>query len=159
MLNKNDSGGAILENETLKQSGPGLIEFVSRTGFQMLKTEKDGIKLMMPLKPNVNHVGTMYAGALFTLAEMMGGVTYMVYMFNPKVFPIVKGLNIKFTKPARTDIFVEYKMDQAEGERLLAECLEKGKANYNISLELKDETGLVVGVTEGFYQIRAGMKF
>jgi len=89
----------------------------------------------------------------------MGGAAYRTYMVHPEVFPIVKGLNIKFTKPARTDITAEYKMDQADANRILAECLEKGKANYDISLELKDENGQVVAVSEGFYQIRKGTTF
>ena len=105
-----------------------LIEFAQRTGLRAEKMSSEGIKLLMPLKPNINHVGVMYAGALFTLAEMMGGAVFMTYMLKPGVFPIVKGLNIKFTKPARTDITVEYKMDQSEADRILAECLEKGKA-------------------------------
>ena len=29
--------------------------------------------MLMPFKPNRNHLGTMYAGALFTLAEIPGG--------------------------------------------------------------------------------------
>jgi len=135
------------------------IKFVQRAGLQTVKMDPDGVKLLMPLEPNINHVGTMYAGSLFTLAEVMGGAAYRTYMPHPEVFPIVKGLNIKFTKPARTDITAEYKMDQADADRILAECLEKGKANYDISLELKDENGQVVAVSEGFYQIRKGTTF
>lgn len=135
------------------------VEFAVRTGLRKVAMGPGGIKLLMPLEGNGNHVGTMYAGALFTLAEIVGGTVFRTYMLNPGVFPIVKGLNIKFVRPARTDITVEYRMEQADADKILAECLSKGKANYDISLELKDEDGQVVAVTEGFYQLRKGTTF
>jgi acyl-coenzyme A thioesterase PaaI-like protein len=146
-----------LDEKVYDPNAPTVIEFALRAGLRAVRMSPDqGIKLLMPLETNDNHVGTMYAGALFTLAEVMGGAAFRTYMLNREVFPIVKGLNIKFVKPARTDITAEFAMDQGEADRILAECLEKGKADYDISLELKDEAGLVVAVSDGFYQIRKG---
>ena len=130
------------------------IPFAARTGIEATRLEKDGIELKMPLAPNINHIGTMYAGALFTLGEMMGGAVAMVYFIEHSLIPIVKGLNIKFTKPAKMDITAGYAMTEDEVNRIIAECKEKGKADYSIKLELKDSTGLVVAVTEGLYQVR-----
>ncbi len=135
---------------------PTPIEFALRAGLRADEMGPQGIKLVMPLENNTNHIGTMYAGALFTLAEIMGGTAYRTYMKHPEVFPIVKSLNIRFLKPARTDVSAEFRMERAEAERILAECLEKGKADYSISLELMDASGKVVATSEGFYQIRRG---
>ncbi len=139
-----------------KLDPPTPIECVLKTGLRTDKNDASGIRLLMPLQGNTNHIGTMYAGALFTLAEIMGGTVYRTYMKTPEVFPIVKSLNIKFLKPARSDIFAEYKMEQDIADKILKECLDKGKANYDILLELKDESGQVVSKSEGFYQIRKG---
>lgn len=130
------------------------IPFATRTGIDATRLEKEGIDLLMPLSPNVNHIGSMYAGALFTLGEMMGGAVAMVYFFEHQLIPIVKGLNIKFTKMAKTDITTTYAMTDEEVERIIADCKEKGKADYTINLELKDKDGNVVALTEGFYQVR-----
>ena len=130
------------------------IPFAARTEIDATRLEKDGIELLMPLKPNINHIGTMYAGALFTLGEMMGGAVAMVYFFEHQLIPIVKGLNIKFTKMAKTDITTTYAMSDEEVQRIITECKEKGKADYEIELELKDQNGVVVAVTHGFYQVR-----
>ena len=46
------------------------IPFAGRTEVEVMVMEPGYVKLKMPLKPNLNHVGTMYAGALFTLAEL-----------------------------------------------------------------------------------------
>ena len=131
------------------------IPFATRSGIEAVKLEKDGIDLKMPIGPNRNHVATMYAGALFTLGEMMGGAVAMVYFIEHQLIPIVKGLNIKFLKPAKTDITTSWAMPAEEVERVIRDCKEKGKGEYTIKLELKDATGLVVAETEGLYQVRS----
>jgi thioesterase domain-containing protein len=134
------------------------IPFATRSGIEALKLEKESIELLMPMGPNRNHVGTMYAGALFTLGEMMGGAVAMVYFIEHNLIPIVKAFNIKFTKPATTDITTSYAMPDEDVKRIIAECEEKGKADYSIKLELKDKTGLVVALTDGLYQVRTPKK-
>jgi len=134
------------------------IPFSQRTGLEAVKMEKDGIELMMPFSPNRNHVGTMYAGALFTLGEMMGGAVAMVYFMENNLIPIVKALNIKFVKPATTDITTTYAMSEDEVQRIISECAQKGKADYSIHLELKDSKGVVVAFTDGLYQVRGMVK-
>ncbi|TES90291.1 MAG: DUF4442 domain-containing protein, partial [Desulfobacteraceae bacterium] len=86
----------------------GLLErgmpFAARTGIKVLKLDRENIELLMPLTPNINHIGIMYAGALFTLGEMMGGAVALVYLFEHSLIPIVKSFSIKFVKPGTTDI-------------------------------------------------------
>ncbi|UCD83284.1 MAG: YiiD C-terminal domain-containing protein [Deltaproteobacteria bacterium] len=132
--------------------------FAARTEIKAVKLDKDNIELLMPLAPNINHVGIMYAGALFTLGEMMGGAVALVYLFEHSLIPIVKSFSIKFVKPGTTDITTSYVMTEEEVKRIIAECEEKGKADYSIQLELKDKTGLVVAVTDGLYQVRPQKK-
>ena len=132
------------------------VPFIARTGISAVKMAPDGIKLKVPLEPNINHIGIMYAGALWTLAETMGGAVYQVYLMVDGTFPIVKTLNIKFVKPAATVITCEYQMDAATAQGIVAACNQNGKADYNIALELKDAQGNVVAVTEGVYQVRKG---
>jgi len=134
------------------------IPFAARAGIEAGRMEKEGINLMMPLNPNRNHIGTMYAGALFTLAEMMGGAVAMVYFMEHGLIPIVKGLNIKFVKPAKSDITTEWMMPLDSVEKVIADCKENGKADYTIELELKDKDGVTVAVSEGFYQVRGSWK-
>ena len=132
------------------------VPFVERTGITALEMNPDGIRLMVPLEPNINHIGIMYAGALWTLAETLGGAAYRVYLLSEGTFPIVKRLNIKFVRPAATDITCEYKMELSEASKIVDACNKNGKADFDIALELKDAKGTVVAVTEGFYQVRKG---
>jgi len=141
--------------ESMRQGFKNSIPFAVRCGIDATSFDKDNVTLKMPLEPNINHIGTMYAGALFTLGEMMGGAVAMIYFMEHKLIPIVKGLNIKFIKMAKTDITTTCAMGDDEVLRVIEECQQKGKAEYTINLELKDEEGIVVAVTEGFYQVRS----
>jgi thioesterase domain-containing protein len=131
------------------------LPFAERTGIRIDVAERGRVRLTMPIEPNKNHVGTMYAGALFTLAEIPGG-TMSATTFDPeRFFPIVKDVQIRFTRPAMTDISVEVSLTDDEIDALLAEAEEKGKADYSWECELIDTNGTVVAVTRNLYQIRS----
>ena len=49
------------------------VEGIKRTGIKVLAMRDGYVKTLMPLEENVNHVGIMYAGSLFTIGECMGG--------------------------------------------------------------------------------------
>ena len=53
------------------------IPFLGRTEIVVDHAERGFVRLRMPFEPNVNHVGMMYAGALFTLAEVPGGHLFL----------------------------------------------------------------------------------
>ncbi len=131
------------------------LPFAEHTGIRIDVAERGRVRLTMPLAPNVNHVGTMYAGALFTLAEIPGG-TLSATTFDPeRFFPIVKDIQITFLKPAVTDISVEVSMSASEVERILAEAEANGKADYTWECELVDTNGVIVARTTNLYQIRS----
>lgn len=142
------------EGPDLKKIFETVIPFAARSGIKAIEISKTYNKIMMPLAPNINHVGSMYAGALFTVAEMMGGAVAMSTFGPLGLVPIVKGLNIRFLKPARTDVTVEYTMTEDEVQRVIKEAEETGKGNYVLKLEIKDMNGVVVATSEGFYQVR-----
>ncbi|MBW1644050.1 MAG: YiiD C-terminal domain-containing protein, partial [Deltaproteobacteria bacterium] len=113
------------------------------------------VKLKAPLSSNENHVGIMYAGALFTLAEVPGGSLFYTSFDPTKYYPIVKDMYIRFRRPAATDVTIEMRMSEEEVDRVQAEADKNGKADFILEGEIKDETGEVVALSKGTYQIRA----
>ena len=130
------------------------IAFAGRTEVKVLELEPGYVKMKMPLQPNINHVGTMYAGALFTLAELPGGAIFLSTFDVNQFYPIIKGMEIKFLKPAATDITVEVRLDPGEAAKIQQTANEVGKANYDWECELKDANGQVVAVSSNRYQLR-----
>lgn len=131
------------------------IAFVARSKVKVLAMEPGYVKMLMPLEPNLNHVGTMYAGALFTLAELPGGAIFLTTFDVGSFYPIIKGMEIKFVKPATTDVTVEVKLDLDEAAKIQAAANEAGKADYDWDCEVKDADGQVVCVTSNRYQLRS----
>jgi acyl-CoA thioesterase FadM len=95
----------------------------------------------------------MYAGSLFTLAEFPAGVLFVKRMDMTKVVPIVAEVNIRFKRPAMTDIYAHFEFEDSLFAELEAEALEKGKASFNHEQTLTDENGDVVAVTSARYVI------
>lgn len=141
--------------ETIRKLSTQSIPFATRAGIDLLEFERGRVKMIIPFQGNQNHVGMMYAGALFTLAEIPGGALFMSAFDMSKFYPIVTEMNIKFLKPAMTDITVEVSFSDAEIERISREAEEHGKSVFYLETELKNTDGEVVAVTTGTYQARS----
>jgi acyl-coenzyme A thioesterase PaaI-like protein len=128
--------------------------FVERSGIQALDLEPRHIKLKMPLKGNENHFGSMYAGALFTLAEIPGGALYLTTFDVSRYYPVVKEMNIRFRRPAATDITVELSISADRVAAIQKAAAQNGKADYTLETELVDTAGTVVALGKGIYQLR-----
>ena len=130
------------------------VEGIKRTGIKAVAARDRYAKLLMPLEGNGNHVGMMYAGSLFTLGEIAGGAIHLTSFDGSRLYPIVKEINIRFRRPAQTDVTMEVELSAEEASRIQAEALEKGKADYVLNLELKDADGEVVAIVGGTWQVR-----
>ncbi|MEE9435704.1 MAG: YiiD C-terminal domain-containing protein [Candidatus Adiutricales bacterium] len=141
--------------DTLKKFSGRRVAFIENMGLETIEARPGYVKLKAPLKGNENHIGIMYAGALFTLAEVPGGTLFSTSFDVTKYYPIVKEMSIRFRRPAATDITLEMTMSEDEVDRIQTEAEANGKADYVLEGELKDESGDVVALSKGVYQIRA----
>ena len=141
--------------DALTKSTWALIPFAERSGIRITEARPGHVRLEMPLEPNVNHIGTMYAGALFTLAEIPGGTMFAMSFDTSRFFPIVKDLRITFLAPASTDISVSVDLSESEIDDIGARAERDGKADYSWTSELVDADGTVVARSENLYQLRS----
>lgn len=125
--------------------------FVERAGLELLHAERGRVVLRLPFEPNVNHVGMVYAGALFTVAEVPGGVLFGSAFDLTRFYPIVGELDVRFVRPAMTAVLVDARMAEDEMQRVAAELDEVGKARWVLEQELVDERGTVVATTRATY--------
>lgn len=128
--------------------------FVERMGVRLDEVRPGYCRMTAPIEGNGNHIGTMYAGALFTLAELPGGAIFLATFDASRYYPIVKGMDIRFLRFARTDITVEVAIDADEVTRIQAVADEHGKADFSWTCELLDTDGVVVARSTNDYQLR-----
>lgn len=143
-----------ISNEQLRSMIAKGIPFVGNTGIEVEVMEKGYVKMRMPYTQNKNHVGTMYAGALFTLAELPGGAMFVTSFDTSRFYPIVRDMSIRFRRPAVTDVWVEVKVSDEFVTKVQAEAEANGKADYEWECELKDANGTVVAIAKNIYQLR-----
>jgi thioesterase domain-containing protein len=130
------------------------IPAIKRTGLVITDMSKRYVKMTMPLEGNANHIGMMYAGSLFSIGEISGGVIHGASFDTEKYVPIVKEVNIRFRRPALTDVTLVVTITEEEADRIVNEAAEKGKADFTLDLEIKDAGGEVVSIVHGIWQIR-----
>ncbi len=138
----------------LKQLLEEKIDFVKRMGLKAEVLERGHVELLAPAAGNQNHIGSMYAGALFTLAEIPGGALFLTSFNTQRFYPVLKGMNVDFKRPALGDIRVSASLSDAEIQRIEQQAKTEGKAPYTLTLELKDAQGAVVAISQGQYQLR-----
>lgn len=137
----------------------GALEFTipaaHRMGVQALEVRPGFAATMVPAEGNGNHFGVIYAGVLFTVAEILGGAIAIASFDNSAYYPLVKDLRISFRKPAKTDVRAEASLSEDEIARIAAEAAANGKSDFVLKAVVTDTNGVVVAETEGLYQLRA----
>jgi len=130
------------------------IPAIQRTGLTITDISERYAKVKMPLEGNANHIGMMYAGSLFSIGEISGGVIHGASFDTEKYVPLVKEVSIRFRRPALTDVTLEVSITKEEADRIQTEAAQNGKADYTLDLEIKDAAGEVVSIVHGTWQIR-----
>ena len=123
-------------------------------GMRILDFQKYSVKIILPKEQNINHIGTVYAGSLFSLADYAGGVLFFATFDLKQYYPILREVTITFKKPGTTDITCEASMSPAQAEQMKSITDETGKADWVLDLELKDEKGDVCSIVHGIFQMR-----
>lgn len=140
--------------ESVKLAVEEKISFVKRCGLKLLSADNGSVTCVMPAKGNENHLGAMYAGALFTLAEIPGGALWLANFDIAKCYPILKSFHIDYLKPALGDISFTVSLSPEQISEFQETCAAQGKVEFQLQGELKDQNGQTVAISTGTYQLR-----
>ena len=140
----------------------GSVPILEAMGIRVVEARPGFAAADLPPEPNVNHSGVTYAGSLFSVAEMLGGVLSLVtFDFDPAsggelagFVPIVKESTIRFRRPALGVVRASASLSDDEIARVRRDALATGKGEFVLEATLTDEQGEVVASTVGTYQVR-----
>ncbi len=99
--------------------------------------------LTLPSGPQyLNHLGTVHAGALLTLAEGASG-EFLLQHFGAVegVVPVVRRLEAKFRKPAHGVVHSRVTTSAEQLEQVKNDLAAKGRVLVGITVELHDQSG------------------
>ena len=90
----------------------------------------------------LNHLGTVHAGALLSLADAASG-EFLLRQFGSQsgVIPVVRRLESKFRKPANGRIVAKASADRDALARVETDLASKGRVLLPVMVELYDGSG------------------
>ncbi len=131
------------------------IPIAHKMGVKVVEARPGFAATTVPAEGNGNHFGVIYAGVLFTVAEVLCGIIPLITFVRAKYFPLVKNLDIQFVAMAKSDVRAEASLDDEAIARIEAEAAERGKADFTLEAVVTDADGQTVATTRGLYQLRA----
>lgn len=130
-----------------------LVPAIGRLGVTVEDLAPGTVDLRVPITGNANHMGTMYAGALFALLELPGGLLPLS-LLGSRYTPIVIEIQVRYLAAARTDVTLTARMDPDQLRALAARADEHGEAAFTLELHGVDSQGATVVASTAHYLLR-----
>ncbi len=127
------------------------IDTLKHMGLEILESNDNRVRLRMPKDGNTNHLGGVYAGAIFTFAEFPFGMMYIAKLGMTEMVPVVGEMTIRYLAPATGDLFIDVVVSEDEWVQIAEETREKGKLKLVREIEVKDADGKVNSVIKATY--------
>ena len=110
------------------------IEFIKHLG---IKQEGNSLTLK-PKKELLNHIGSIHAGALFTLAESQSGLTLITQFGKANVKALLRSSNIKYKAEAIGEIKATGYIEPKNIEKFTTQLEKKGRALIDVAVKISD---------------------
>ncbi len=127
-----------------------------RFGIKIVSISADSrtFVLKLPYKRKNFNVGrTIHGSAIMCLAETVHGVA-VLWTFDPKGHRMVtKTTEIKFIHPGRSDLFVEFKLDEKTISNIKDTLTSIGSIDLVLESRVTDTSGNLVAVLENCYHL------
>jgi len=148
-------------NQTPEQLTEGMYASIPILGQMQVRVLEAGpghATVELPAAPNVNHFGALYAGSLYTAAEVLGGVIPRVSLDLEGELagfvPLLKSSEIRYFRPALGRVRARARLAEGDLERLPREALAHDKVEFVLEAEIVDDEDTVLATSRGVYQLR-----
>lgn len=103
-----------------------------------------------------NHVGTVHASALFTVAETAAGIHTTNIIPGNRAIPLLRSATVHYTRRARGDLTATARVKAGESERVLADFAANDRADADIEVDVIDAENETVFKGSFDYAMRPG---
>lgn len=140
--------------DMIKQHLDAAVPFARHVGVELLEIGDGTASAALEQREEVsNHIQSMHAGAMFTLAEAASGAA-LAGAFGPAILqlrPVAKTADIAFRKVALGRLIAQAHATET-GDRLMATIEEAGKVAFDVKVDVRDAAGdTVVEMTVNWY--------
>ena len=113
---------------------------------EIVQSDTNNQTFVLKLNDNMkNHLGTFHASAQFALAEACSGASLLMQFphLEHLVVPVLRKSEIKYKKPAQTDIQAKAHIAAEERENFEQQLEKKSRATIVVHVEIFDNNGAV----------------
>ncbi len=129
------------------------VPILGAMGIRVLEADAGSARVLLPLAPNRNHVGSIYAGSLLSAAEVLGGLIGLAQGHDGFV-PIVSQIEIDYLRPATTDAVAATTFTTEQQKQVREDAAREGRARFVLEVSVSDAAGTEVARAVGHYQLR-----
>lgn len=116
------------------------IPYVVWHEIDVLEEGASGTKMRLGFRPDVlNYVGTMHAGALYTLAETVAGVAADGAAQSVGAYILLRDAQVKYTRRADTDVVASASVEAAAMDETRAQFESNARADMSVEVNIADK--------------------
>ncbi len=145
---------ALTPADALREVWASRMPITAALGVELATLDDEGLTVTIPLGPNRNHKGTLFAGSLAALATLAGwsAIWLLVREADESGHVVIQDSSIRYLRPVRTDATARCPFPDAEDhERLLTTFRRRGRARVPLQVSVHDTTGELVATFSARY--------
>jgi acyl-coenzyme A thioesterase PaaI-like protein len=126
------------------RSGIEKMPYNAMVGVRILAMDGGRAQGALAERPEVgNHVGTMHAGAQFSLIEAVSGAAVSSAFLDllGRAVPLAQGAELTYRRPARGDVVADAVLDAETASRVRAELESSGRSRFDVHVSVTDAQG------------------
>lgn len=131
------------------------VPLVGTMGMEVLEAAPGRIRTRLPFAPqNGNHIGTVYAGVLFSFLEATGGALVLVSFDVSRWIPVIVEGTIRYTRPVTGTIGCDLSLTEDERDEVHRTLENDPKSSWTLAASAVAEDGRVVCEADLVYRFR-----
>ncbi len=144
-----------LDLEQLKQGLPGMVPFAGTLGLVLEEARPGRVQVALPFQPALaNHLGTLHAGATFSLMETTGGAAALVTFGEMASRLLVAAGRIQWLKRIAARATAVAEVPPGLRDRVLEEVRRDGKSFFSLDVTVTNESGEVAAQATFEYRLK-----
>lgn len=128
----------------LVRSGIERMPYNAMLGVRILEMDGGHARGALESRPEVgNHVGTMHAGAQFSLIEAASGAAVSSAFLDllGRAIPLAQGAELTYRRPAQGDVVADATITHEEIARVRADLEAQGRSRFDVRVTVTDARG------------------
>jgi thioesterase domain-containing protein len=132
------------------------VPLLGAMGIEVVEASPGRVRTRLPFRPeNGNHIGTVYAGVLFSFLESSGGALVFVSFDIARWIPVIVEGSIRFVRPVTGAVETTLEIDDAERDRVAAALDSDPKSPWTLHAVAVSEDGRTACEADFVYRFRA----